>query len=406
MASELIITKKEHHNLSVLVRDRKVIQMHAEPLCAQPDVIPKVGDIYVGKVRNIVKNINAAFVEFSKGQMGYLSLSDKILPIHAQECSNHKNRILVGDEIIVQIKREASKTKPPTLTGAVDITGRYAALTIGRTGCSVSKKVRDKARRDYLRSLLKEYESEQYSLIARTNCEDAPEELLKREIEQLLKRYQAVLEHGRHRTVFTRLETAPAGFLCDIRDGYAAEVERILTDDEELYTITKDYLQEQMPEELDKLILWDASQGSLNALYNIDRELEHALMPKVWLKSGAYLVIQPTEALVSIDVNTGKAISGKKEVQKTFYKVNLEAAREIAKQLRLRNLSGMILIDFIDMDAAEDNQSLMELLRQEVRKDPVQTTVVDMTKLGLVELTRKKVKKTLFEQMTENGGST
>lgn len=404
MASELIITKKENHILSVLVRDRKVIQMHAEALCAQPDGVPKVGDIYVGKVRNIVKNINAAFVEFSKGQMGYLSLSDKILPIHAQECPNHKDQILIGDEIIVQIRREASKTKPPTLTGAIDITGRYAALTIGRTGCSVSKKIRDKSKKDSLRSLLKNYESEQYSLIARTNSQDVPEELLKQELERLLQRYQAVLEHGKHRTVFTRLEAAPVGFLCDIRDGYAVEVERILTDDVELYQMIKDYLQEQMPEEMNKLILWDTSQGSLPALYNIDRELEHALMPKVWLKSGAYLVIQPTEALVSIDVNTGKAISGKKEAQKTFYKVNLEAAREIAKQLRLRNLSGMILIDFIDMDDAEDNQSLLEVLRQEVRKDPVQTTVVDMTKLGLVELTRKKVKKTLFEQMTENGG--
>ena len=122
-------------------------------------------------------------------------------------------------------------------------------------------------------------------------------------------------------------------------------------------------------------------------------------MQRVWLKSGAYIIIQPTEALVSIDVNTGKAISKKKDVQKTFLKVNLEAAKEIAYQLRLRNLSGMILIDFIDMKDEENNQLLMETLREECSKDGVKTSVVDMTKLGLVEVTRKKTRKTLYEQL-------
>ena len=115
-------------------------------------------------------------------------------------------------------------------------------------------------------------------------------------------------------------------------------------------------------------------------------------------------MIQPTEALVSIDVNTGKAISKKKDVQKTFYKINVEAAREIALQLRLRNLSGIILVDFIDMESGQDQKSLLELLRQEVRRDQVQTTVVDMTKLGLVEITRKKVRKSLYDQINERQG--
>ena len=124
-------------------------------------------------------------------------------------------------------------------------------------------------------------------------------------------------------------------------------------------------------------------------------------MPKVWLKNGGYLVIQPTGALVSIDVNTGKAISKKKDVQKTFLKVNLEAATQIAKQLRLRNLSGMILIDFIDMKDADYNKQLMDRLRTEFAKDPVKTILVDMTKLGLVEVTRKKVRKSLYEQIKD-----
>ena len=137
----------------------------------------------------------------------------------------------------------------------------------------------------------------------------------------------------------------------------------------------------------------------LDAFYNVSRTLEQAHMQRVWLKSGAYIIIQPTEALVSIDVNTGKAISKKKDVQKTFLKVNLEAARKILYQLRFRNLSGMILIDFIDMKDEENNQLLMETLKEECSKDGVKTSVVDMTKLGLVEVTRKKTRKTLYEQL-------
>ena len=123
------------------------------------------------------------------------------------------------------------------------------------------------------------------------------------------------------------------------------------------------------------------------------------LTGKVWLKNGAYIIIQPTEALVSVDVNTGKAVSKKKDVQKTFLKVNLEAAKEIAFQLRLRNLSGMILVDFIDMVSDEDNKTLLEVFREALAKDPVPANVVDMTKLGLVEVTRKKVRKPLYEQV-------
>lgn len=137
----------------------------------------------------------------------------------------------------------------------------------------------------------------------------------------------------------------------------------------------------------------------MDAVYDISRTLTRALREKVWLKSGAYLVIQPTEALVSIDVNTGKAISKKKDVQRNFLKVNLEAAREIAFQLRLRNLSGIVLVDFIDMADEEARRELLELFRAELGKDPVPAKLVDMTKLGLVEVTRKKVRMSLAEQI-------
>lgn len=400
---ELLLTRKENKILSILADERRLLQIHAENMEEDPRMAV-VGDIYVGKVRNVVKNINAAFVEFAKGQMGYLSLGEKVAPIHTAGGRTDDGRVLIGDEIIVQVKREALKTKPPALTGAIDLTGRYVVLTVGKSGCNVSKKIKDKEKRTYLLELLGEYQQEGFLLIARTNSAGASEETLRREIAGLLRRYEAICKDGMHKVPFSCLEQALPAYLADIRDGYAAEVERIVTDDPEIYGQVSGYLAENDPGQIEKLALWDPAHGKLDAVYNVTKTLEHAMMPKVWLKSGAYLVIQPTEALVSIDVNTGKAISKKKDVQKTFYKINVEAAREIAAQLRLRNLSGIILVDFIDMESGQDQKSLLELLRQEVRKDQVQTTVVDMTKLGLVEITRKKVRKSLYDQINERQG--
>jgi ribonuclease G len=396
---EILVMRQDEKIFSVLVDEKKIIQVHVEP--DSRGEVARVGDIYVGKVRNVVKNINAAFVEFCEGQMGYLSLAEKVSPLHTGARPFQENRVLIGDEIIVQIKREASKTKPPTLTGALNLTGRYGVLTLGGTDCRVSKKINQKEKKEQLQKIFEEYRCEGYGFIARTNCENVSVEILREEIKHLVQRYEDIVTYGIHRTFFSKLESAPSVFFSDIRDGYDTHIQKIIAGDETLYEIIREYLTSQIPEELPKLELWKEDHGKPDAVYNITKTVERAMMPKVWLKNGAYLVIQPTEALVSIDVNTGKAISKKKEVQKTFYRVNREAAKEIAYQLRLRNLSGIILVDFIDMISPEDNAALLELLRQEVKKDPVQTTVVDMTKLGLVEITRKKIKKSLFEMMQD-----
>jgi len=165
-----------------------------------------------------------------------------------------------------------------------------------------------------------------------------------------------------------------------------------------LYEALADYLKEYQPWDLQKLRLYEDHLLPMPKLYNLEKALEEALRERVWLKSGAYLVIQPTEALTVIDVNTGKFEASKKK-QQTFRKINQEAAREIARQLRLRNLSGIIVADFIDMENPDDKYALIETLRQELKKDPVKTVLVDMTPLGLVEITRKKVRKTLQEQL-------
>lgn len=396
MKEELLITRREDKILSVRVKEGRPFQIQADSAVSEG----VLGDIYVGKVRNIVKNINAAFVEFQKGQMGYLSLSENCVPIHTDGAIWQEGRVLIGDEIIVQVVREAVKTKPPTLSGKLELTGRYVVLSAGGASqASVSRKIQDKEKREQIKAVLSSYCTEEYGFVARTNSAWISEEELRREIEALRKQYEEMVSFGRHKAQFTRLRQAPGGHLCQIRDSYQESTRRILTDDPELFREIQDYIQKNQWKDEEKLELWNPECGKLDAVYNISKSIDHALMPKVWLKSGGYLVIQPTEALVSVDVNTGKAVSKKREMQKTFRKVNQEAAEEIARQLRLRNLSGIILIDFIDMEQEEDNRKLLETLRHAVAADPVQTTVVDMTKLGLVEVTRKKIRKSLFEQL-------
>lgn len=397
MANQLLITKKDGAVLSVRVEDGKVAQIQAQP----EDVGSLLGDIYVGKVRNIVKNINAAFVEYEQGKMGYLSLDAKVCPIHTDGVVSDGTRVLIGDEIIIQIEREAVKTKPPTLSGTLNFPGKYVVLIYGERTVSISSKIKDAERKQQLRGFLRNNIDGDYGFVARTNCKDASDEKILKEIEFLKQQLENIKKLGVHRAKFNCLYHAPDAYLCDIRDSYDSLLESIITDDDEIFNRIMEFAKIYQPEDIKKIKRWDNADGKLDAVYDVTKTLEHALMPKVWLKNGGYLVIQPTEALVSIDVNTGKAISKKKDVQKTFLKVNLEAATQIAKQLRLRNLSGMILIDFIDMKDADYNKQLMDRLRTEFAKDPVKTILVDMTKLGLVEVTRKKVRKSLYEQIKD-----
>lgn len=397
MREELLITRREKHILIARVEDGSITQIQTEPSAGS-----LLGNIYIGKVRNIVKNINAAFVEFQKGQMGYLPLSAQTTPIQTGGGKRDDGRVLIGDEIIVQVEKEAVKTKPPALTGAIELSGCYVVLTTKRgAGNSVSRKIKEPEKREHLREILDEYTSDACCFVARTNSANCSEEALRTEIESLIKQFEELIETGQHRVVFSKLRSAPNAYLSQIRDSYQNNLEHILTDEDILFDEISQYLHENNL--ADKLVLekWNPEHGKLDAVYNISRTIERALRPKVWLKNGGYLVIQPTEALISIDVNSGKAVSKKKDVERTFLKVNLEAAREIARQLRLRNLSGMIIVDFIDMKESANNEELLKVLRQEAAKDVVQTTVVDMTQLGLVEMTRKKLRKSLYEQLQE-----
>ncbi len=402
MDQKLVITKQENKIVSAFFEGMDMVQVTVN--AAQGGGI--LGNIYLGKVKNIIKNINAAFVEIEGGRMCYYSMAENRYPIMANRTTEDSGKsegspLKIGDELIVQVSREDVKTKAPVVTSNINLTGKYIALTHGKTTLGVSAKIEDEKERRRLKDIVKRQELKGYGFIIRTNAAYMPEEVILRELQKLRETYENIRTFGIHQSRFDLLYSTPPNYICDIRDGYADHVDEFITDDQELYGHIRDYLERYQAEDIGKLRYYQEPSLSLANLYGIHEKLKDALKFLVWLKSGGTLVIQPTEALTVIDVNTGKAVAGKKKVQETFLKVNREAAKEIAKQLRLRNLSGIIIIDFIDMELKKDKELLMEELEGYFKLDPVKTTLVDMTALGLVEVTRKKVRKPLHEQVRE-----
>ena len=392
MSRKLIITKLNQIIVSALYEDNQMIQVNIDP----KEEVSLLGNIYVGKVKNIVKNINAAFVEIENKQMCYLSLAEACHPIYI---TKPNDKICIGDEFLIQISKEDVKTKAPVCTVNLSFTGKYVVIVHGRGKVGISNKIESEQEKKRLKQIVSPYVSEDYGIVIRTNAQDTNEELIVQEIQSLIEKYRLTVSQGIYRNRFSLVSETPRAYLCAMRDSFSQDIEAIVTDDVELHRQMKDYLSLYQKEDLDKLTLYEDKMLPLNKLYSIEHRLEYALREKVWLDCGGSLIIQPTEALTVIDVNTGKAVNKKKNVQETFLKVNLEAAKEIAKQIRLRNLSGIIIIDFIDMESADHKKSLMKTLDGYLKQDPIRTTLVDMTALNLVEITRKKVRKPIYEQI-------
>ena len=372
---------------------------HATELSFAPDEKASLlGNIYVGKVKNILTNIHAAFVEIEGGILCYYPLSEKDPPLYTNGKTDRP--LKPGDELLVQVCREAVKTKAPTVTCNLNFAGRYLVLTSGKHQLGISSRL-NPGERHRLRRLMEPFAREDFGIIVRTNAAEAAEEELKKELLQLTDILQNTLEYGRCRSCFSFVYKEPPSYAVSLRGLPAGKVNRIVTDDPKIYGELKEYLERYQPQDLPLLHLYETKAPSLDSVYGLSKELQNALRERVWLKSGGYLVIQPAEALTVVDVNTGK-YTEKKKKDDTFLKINLEAAKELARQLRLRNLSGIIIADFIDMDREEDKERLLCELADELKKDPVKAVLVDMTPLGLVEITRKKVRKTLAEQAADS----
>lgn len=396
MSSCLIITEYKGGILSTLLDGGKMSSLHFH--CTSDT--SQIGDIYVAKVINIVKNINAAFIQYLPGQRGYLSLENLYAPVLLNRTFD--GRLLCGDELIVQLEKEAIKTKDPVFTTNLSIAGKYCVVTNGNLSKGISNKLSKQEREAIIPSLP---EDVPYGVIVRTNAtkllNDNALYLLTDEIHANAKQLNQIIQNGMHRTCYSKLMSALPEYISIMRDEYQNRYDTIVTDSEDIYVTMKEYLENYEPQHIDLLSFYADDSYSLHKLYRLDSQIEELLKPKVWLKSGAYLIIEQTEAMHVIDVNSGKNIA-KKENEEYVLRINLESAKEIMRQISLRNLSGMILIDFINMSKQESIDCLMDELRRLARKDPVKTTIVDMTALGLVEITRKKGKKSLKQQFFEN----
>lgn len=384
----------------------------------------RVGEIYLAKVLNVVKNINACFVELQPGEMGFLALKDAQFPFLLNRVFD--GRILEGDELIVQVTRDAQKTKQPSVTAHISLSNDYFAFAFGSTKVGYSARLSAEERK-LLEKELKEAgiieggslvqpsddilssgltQMPPFGLIVRTRAAElttASNECFERRPAEsfrlFLQEYMTFFQIAVHRTCFSCLKKN--GLILNIMEETlnhlvsADEFSELLTDDAAIYGQLQEYRAVHLPEK--GLRLYEDPLLPLSKLYSLESRIEEARGEHVWLKSGGYLMIQPTEALTVIDVNSGK-YEGRKDA---FLKVNLEAAEEIARQIRLRNLSGIIIADFINMKEEKSRAEVLDCLRKCVRRDKVKTTVVDMTPLGLVEITRKKITKPLRETLAE-----
>ena len=396
MSERIIITKAplkegwgQEFFLAAAFDEKRMTQIQAEAV-SKSSIL---GNIYIAKVENIAQNIQAAFVDIVKGVSCFLPLEEAKNAVFTKK--NGKKDLCIGDELLVEITREKQKNKPASVSANLNFSGKYLILTTGNHLLGISKKLHA-TERERLQALLKDQITDTFGIVVRTAAKDASDEEILKELEMLTKQCHACLQGAMHRTAFTRLREAPPFYLQFLKNRNLTEVQKITTDIPSVHEVLLQHLQDT--KEAEKLHLYTDTQVSLFALYSLTHELERALHRQVWLPSGAYLVIDPTEALTVIDVNSGKNIK-KKSREELVFSVNVEAAHEIARQLILRNISGICIIDFIDMKEKEHREELMHILRMDLKKDKVPATLVDITRLGLVELTRKKVQKSLKEQL-------
>lgn len=363
----------------------------AEVELHRTDTQTVLNNIYIARVKDVAKHLHAAFVEIAKGKVCFLPLEDLKNPLFTKKVS--EKTIAAGDELVVQVAKEAVKTKDPVVTTNLSFSGEYVVLTSADCRIGISSKIsgQDRVRLQELGcELLKD---EGFGIIFRTNAAQAEGNAIREEFFRLRAEYETLMAYAVSRTVYSCLYKEQPFYLKMLMDTDKSDLAEVVTDEKEVWETLKSVGTGSVSMRFyeDKLL-------PLAKLYQVAGQIEAALRHRVWLKSGANIVIETTEALTVIDVNSGKNIAQKNK-QLSHYKINLEAAQEIAFQLRLRNLSGIIVVDFIDLYDQALDKKLMAHMRSYLSKDPVPVKLVDMTKLGLAEMTRKKKKKPLAEQL-------
>ena len=410
MKKEIFINESMGETRIAIQEDSQLVEVYIE----RQDKQRMVGNVYKGKVENVLPGMQAAFVDIGYEVNAFLPFSeigntDYIMDDEPISGGNHRNRhnkhdnievdLQTNQEIFVQVIKEPFAGKGPRVTTEIALPGRLLVLVPHKNYIGISKKIWDKFERRRLKRIAKKLQEKDTGIIIRTVAEGKSEEHITNDFKSLFESWQKMEKRAKHENapflVYEDLETASSV----IRDLLTPDVEKIIIDSKRLYRKTQRYLEEVSPSLADRLEQYKL-KSPLFESFGIEPEIEKLMRPKVWLKSGAYLIIEKTEAMVVVDVNSGRFV-GKKLHEDNSLKINLEAAREVARQLRLRDLSGLIVIDFIDMRKNDNRKKIYHELRKELRKDRAKVAVTPITEFGLLEMTRERIRLSLLDSMSE-----
>ena len=411
MKKEIFINESMGETRIAIQEDSKLVEVYVE----QQDNQRMVGNVYKGKVENVLPGMQAAFVDIGYELNAFLPFSEIGNSEYIiEENSNDRNRgsskhsrkienievdLKTNQEIFVQVIKEPFAGKGPRVTTEVALPGRLLVLVPNANYIGISKKIWDKFERRRLKKIAQRLRTDDAGVIIRTVAEGKSEEHIENDFNILLDNWQKIKNKSERGEapilVYEDLETASSV----VRDLLTLDVEKIIIDSKRLYRKTQRYLEDVSPSLLERLELYKL-KAPLFESFGIESEIEKLMRPKAWLKSGAYLIIEKTEAMVVVDVNSGRFV-GKKMHEENSLKINMETAREVARQLRLRDLSGLIVIDFIDMQLEENRKKVYHELRKELKKDRAKVAVAPITEFGLLEMTRQRIRVSLLDSMSE-----
>ncbi|MBS1983776.1 MAG: Rne/Rng family ribonuclease [Bdellovibrionales bacterium] len=425
MPTEILITKSSRESRVARLDNGHLVELFIER--AKDRGI--VGNIYKGRVARVLPGMQAAFIEMGLARTGFLYVSNIIDPEakdinedgfdedgenasstenESEEPAEPRDRdkalpnisslIHEGQTILVQVIKEPMGTKGARLSGYISLPGRYLVYLPDTRHIGISRRIENGDERERLRQIIEKNRPAQGGFIVRTVAENATEKHLKDDMDYLVKLWGSIKKNAEK-------QSAPSLVYSDldlpsriIRDRVTDDVDRILLDDLTTFKQITKFIQSFLPR-FKKRIELHTDKTPLFELHGIETEITRAVARKVWLKSGGYIIIDETEALTTIDVNTGRFV-GRRNLEDTILQTNLEAVKEIAYQIRLRNLGGIIVLDFIDMDRVQNRDRVYQSFLEELRKDPVRTNVLPISQLGLIEMTRKRTQESLRQKLT------
>ncbi|MBN2281611.1 MAG: Rne/Rng family ribonuclease [Candidatus Marinimicrobia bacterium] len=417
MDKRILISKSARETRVAILENGELVDFFVENF----ETSRSVGNIYKGEVENVISGIQAAFVDIGQEKNAFLPFAEVSDPNTAgslityieddntddlqQNTKKKSNRDLdkvklkKGQEILVQVIKEPFGEKGARVSTDLSIAGRFIVLVPYVNYVGISKKIKNREQRDELRQIAKEIKPKGMGIILRTVTKEADREALESDLNSLLTTWDKIEEKVRKLPAKTLVYQDMSTASSILRDVLSKDVTQILVDNKNLYRRLMSYVKQVSPEYADKVELYKSNVPMFDQM-NVEKEFRKSLRKKVWLKNGGFIVIEHTEAMATIDVNSGKFIS-KTDHEKISLKTNILAAQEIAKQLRLRDIGGLIVIDFIDMLEYENRKKVFNEMRKELKKDKAAVSILEISDFGLLEMTRQRTRPNLLHSVSE-----